>query len=108
MEDNGEQLSRLERLESDIAEAKTRLTNCENELVTLKQGAAQMQLQMTSQDEKLDRILVWVDGTQKVAGFAVKHWRTALRFGCGFVTAWGISNPHVQSAITFVGHFFGF
>jgi predicted nuclease with TOPRIM domain len=103
----GEQNTRLERLESDISETKNRLANLETELATLKQGAAQMQSQLSGQDEKLDQILIWVTGAEKVAGIAAKHWKTALKFGCGVVTAWGISNPHVAHAVAFVGNFFG-
>jgi len=100
----GEQTTRLERLESDIADTKTRIANLENELVTLKRGAEQMQTQLTGQDEKLDQILVWVTGAEKVAGIAAKHWKTALKFGCGLVTAYGIQNPHVQNAVSFIIH----
>lgn len=104
----GEPNSRLDRLESDIAETKQKLSALESELQKLKEGASTMQLQLSGQDEKLDRILVWVDGANKVAGVAVRHWRTALKFGCGAVTAWGVTNPHVQSLLAFVSNFFGF
>lgn len=102
-----EQGTRLERLEGDINETKSRLENLENELQKVKQGSAQMQLQLTGQDEKLDRILIWVDGANKVAGIATRHWKTALKFGCGVVTAWGISNPQVGHVVAFVTKFFG-
>jgi predicted nuclease with TOPRIM domain len=103
----GEQNTRLERLEGDIKETKTRLASLENELVTLKEGAQAMQSQLAGQDDKLDQILVWVTGAEKVAGIAAKHWKTALKFGCGVVTAWGITNPHVAHVLQFVGSFFG-
>lgn len=103
----GEQTSRLERLENDITETKNRLGNLEKELLTLKEGHNEMQSQLVGQDDKLDQILVWVNGANKVAGVAAKHWKTALKFGCGVMTAWGISNPHVQNVVTFVGKFFG-
>jgi uncharacterized coiled-coil protein SlyX len=106
-ETSGEQSTRLERLETDIADTKTRIGNLETELATLKRGAEQMQTQLTGQDDKLDQILVWVTGAEKVAGIAAKHWKTALKFGCGVVTAWGISNPHVAHVIVFVGNFLG-
>lgn len=103
----GEPNTRLERLESDISEMKARLANLENEFQQAKEERSLMQTQMTGQDIKLDRILVWVDGTQKIVGVAIRHWRTALKFGCGVVTAWGISNPHVQNTVEFVAKFFG-
>lgn len=112
---DGEQNTRLERLESDIKETKDKLTNLESELVTLKKGHETMQAELSTQsttlanqDEKLDVILKWVTGAEKVAGVAAKHWKTALKFGCGVVTAWGIGNPHVAHTIEFVGKFFGF
>lgn len=108
MDDSGEQNSRLDRLEKDITETKVRLTNLEAELQSVKQGAISMQSQLAGQDAKLDRILIWVDGANKVAGVATKHWRTALKFGCGAVTAWGITNPHVSNLVNFIGKFFGF
>jgi hypothetical protein len=103
----GEQNTRLDRLESDIKETKDKLASLEKELVTLKKGHETMQSQLLGQDEKLDTILAWVTGAQKVAGVAAKHWKTALKFGCGVVTAWGITNPHVARTIEFVGKFFG-
>jgi len=105
---SGEQNTRLERLESDIKETKDKLVSLESELVTLKEGHEKMQSQLAGQDDKLDTILAWVTGAQKVAGIAQKHWKTALKFGCGVVTAWGIGNPHVAHVIEFVGKFFGF
>jgi acetyl-CoA carboxylase carboxyltransferase component len=106
-ETGGEPNTRLERLESDISETKERLSSLENELQIVKQGASAMQSQLLGQDDKLDRILVWVDGANKVAGVATRHWKTALKFGCGVVTAWGISNPQVAHVVAFVGKFFG-
>lgn len=103
----GEPNTRLERLENDIAETKERLSSLENDLQTVKQGALLMGTRLVGQDEKLDKILVWVDGANKVAGIATRHWKTALKFGCGVVTAYGISNPQVAHVVTFVGHFFG-
>ena len=112
---SGEQNTRLERLENDIKETKDKLVNLESELATLKKGHEEMSATLTEQtqtltgqDAKLDRILVWVDGANKVGGIAAKHWKTALKFGCGVVTAWGIGNPHVAHTIEFVGKFFGF
>lgn len=102
-----EQGTRLERLEEDISDAKTRLANLEEELQLVKKGSQTMQLQLTDQDDKLDRILHWVDGANKIAGIATKHWKTALKFGLGVITAWGISNPQVSHVVTFVGRFFG-
>ena len=107
MDGDGEQKSRLDVLEADIKETKERLTSLETEFKSVKEGAVTMQAQLTGQDEKLDRILVWVDGANKVAGVAVRHWKTALKFGCGAVTAWGITNPHVASLLSFIGNFFG-
>jgi hypothetical protein len=98
----------LERLEADITDMKERLAGLETEFQKAKQERSLMQTQLTGQDEKLDRILVWVDGAHKVAGIATRHWKTALKFGCGLVTAWGISNPHVAHTVEFVGKFFGF
>jgi hypothetical protein len=99
--------SRLVRLENDITEMKERLANLESEFQKAKEERSQMQMQLSGQDEKLDRILLWVDGAQKVAGIATRHWKTALKFGCGAVTAWGVTNPHVQSLLNFVAQFFG-
>lgn len=107
MDAGGEQNTRLDRLEKDIAETKTKLLTLENELQIVKTRGEAMQLQLTGQDDKLDRILRWVDGANKVAGIATRHWRTALKFGCGVVTAWGVSNPHIAHAVEFVGKFFG-
>lgn len=107
MDAGGEPNSRLDRLESDISEAKERLTNLENELKQVKQGAAQMQLQLSGQDAKLDKLVKWVDGANKILGVATRHWKTALKFGCGVVTAYGISNPQVAHVVSFVGKFFG-
>jgi t-SNARE complex subunit (syntaxin) len=103
----GEQNTRLERLESDITETKTKLANLELEMSNLKKGHEQMAATLVGQDEKLDVILKWVTGAEKVAGVAAKHWKTALKFGCGVVTAWGIGNPHVAHVISFIGTFFG-
>jgi hypothetical protein len=105
---DGEQNTRLERLEADIKETKNKLGNLENELIVLKKGHETMQTQLAGQDDKLDVILKWVTGAEKVAGVAAKHWKTALKFGCGVVTAYGITNPHVAHVIDFVGKFLGF
>jgi hypothetical protein len=103
----GEPNTRLERLEQDIAEAKTRLASLETEVLTLKQGYSTMQTTLDAQDIKLDKIVKWVDGANKVLGIATRHWKTALKFGCGVVTAYGISNPQVAHVISFIGNFFG-
>lgn len=107
MAEGGEPNSRLERLEQDISEMKERLANLETEFQKAKEERSAMQLQLTDQDAKLDKIVAWVDGVHKVAGIATRHWKTALKFGCGVMTAWGISNPHVAHTIEFVGKFFG-
>lgn len=104
---SGEPNTRLERLESDISEMKARLANLEIEFQQAKEERSQMQTQLAGQDTKLDRILVWVDGANKVAGIATRHWKTALKFGCGAMTAWGVTNPHVSNVVSFIGNFFG-
>ena len=107
MNEGGEPTSRLERLETEITEIKERLATLEHEFQSAKEERSKMQSQLDGQDIKLDKILVWVDGAHKVAGVATRHWRTALKFGCGVVTAWGVSNPHIQNVVIFVGKFFG-
>jgi predicted nuclease with TOPRIM domain len=106
-ETGGEQNTRLERLENDIRETKEKLGSLETELTALKTGHQTMQSQLLEQDTKLDQILVWVAGANKIAGIAAKHWKTGLKFGCGVVTAWGFSNPHVTQTAAFIAKFFG-
>ena len=63
--------------------------------------------EFTKVQRQMDRVVSFFEGTDKILGFTKKHWRTILKFGCGFVTAYGITNPSVQRTILFVQHFFG-
>lgn len=110
----GEPTTRLDRLESDLAEIKGKVSNLETEFEKAKGERTQMLylINGTSDEpgliQKTNKIYSYIDGTEKVAGFALKHWRTLLKFGCGFVTAWGVSNPHLAASLGFVSRFFGF
>jgi O6-methylguanine-DNA--protein-cysteine methyltransferase len=103
--------TRLERLETDISNIKDRLSGLETEFETAKETAkeerALVQTQIAEMDGKLDKVISFIEGTDKVLGFCRKHWRTILKFGCGFVTAYGVSNPSVQHTLSFVQNFFG-
>lgn len=56
---------------------------------------------------QLDKVVAFFEGTDKLLGFTKKHWRTLLKFGCGFITAYGVTNPSVQRSLIFIQHFFG-
>lgn len=106
--------TRLERLESDLSAIKNQVANLESEISTVKAGHKSMQEDLATLNTKMDeqtldlkKVVAFADGTDKVFGFCRAHWRTILKFGCGFVTAYGISNPSVQRTIIFVQHFFG-
>lgn len=118
METGGENGSgtttRLERLESDLATVRDKVANLETEIADIKDGAATMKNDVAALSTKMDtanatltRVANFYDGTDKVFGFCRKHWRTLLKFGCGFVTAYGVTNPAAQRSILFVQHFFG-
>jgi hypothetical protein len=104
--DNGTS-TRLERLESDLAAIKEKVVNLETEIATVKNGHIVISKQLTEMNGKMDKVVMIADGTDKVLGFCRKNWKTILKFGCGFVTAYGISNPQVQRTLIFVQHFFG-
>lgn len=91
---------RLDVLETDFKKLRTTVHDIKGEQQVLVTEFAKAQAQLT-------KVVTFFEGTDKILGFTKKHWRTILKFGCGFVTAYGVSNPNVQHSIIFVQHFFG-
>jgi hypothetical protein len=99
-----ERLTEVEKrclaVEQDLAQVKTDVHKIKNtqqiaagEMTTLKSTVAQVKT-------NTDQILSVVDGGKKVFGFAMKHWKTALTFGAGLMTAAGIGNPEMTKFIS--------
>lgn len=98
---------RLDSLEIKINSMEVDLTTLKTEFASAKLDRNSMAVHLQSVDDKMDRVLSFVEGTDKVLGFCLKHWRTAAKFGAGVVTAYGVSNPNVQRTLNFIVHFVG-
>lgn len=106
---------RLDAAEQDLQRLRQNVHDIKNEQQVLSGQMSDVQKSVNALTEGMsdlkansERMLNFVEGTDKVLGFCRKHWRDLLKFGCGIVTAYGITNPHVQRAIDFTGKFFGF
>lgn len=91
---------RLDDTEADLQKLRATVHAIKNEQQVLVG-------QMSDLTSSVDRVISFFEGTDKVFGFCRKHWRTMLKFGCGFVTAYGVTNPSVARSLQFVTHFFG-
>lgn len=90
--------NRLDKVESDLI--KLRRTTHKVANVAMK-----TQKQLADIKTNTDKMVSFYEGTDRIFGFCRKHWRTALKFGCGFVTAYGFANPAVGRTATYIQHF---
>lgn len=96
--------TRLETLEANLEEIKEKVVALESEFEKAKEERSMMKTDIETVKQNTDDILSWINGGKKVFGFAILHWKTALKFGAGFMTAAGLGNPTV---IRYVQEFFG-
>jgi len=93
---------------------EARLALVENDLLRLRKNVHKIANQSMKNAGALSQIhadikeiRAFVTGTTKFFGFAKKNWKTALTFGCGIITAAGITNPTVGRMVEFTAKFFG-
>jgi hypothetical protein len=98
---------RIAVVENDLAKIKLDIHATKNEMQVATAEAEKMKKSLTAVANELaevrqntNDILGWVSGANTVFGFAKKHWRTALTFGCGIMTAAGIGNPTILNFIS--------
>lgn len=87
-------MDKTEEIEKRVGALETAMGTLQEDLNAFKQGV----------DDKLDQIIVYVTGFNKVLGFTKRNWKTAITFGAGLMTAAGIGNPAI---LGFVSNFFG-
>jgi nicotinic acid mononucleotide adenylyltransferase len=97
----------LADIKTDIETLKLRVGDLEKKFEQAELERSTMNATLNRVEEQNARILAFIAGTDKIFGFTRKHWRTILKFGAGFVTAYGISNPIVQRELNFILAFFG-
>lgn len=87
---------------------ENRIDGLENRVGKLELAFSEMKAAhvdaMDQLDAKLDTIVTFVTGANTVFGFAKQHWKTAITFGAGIMSALGVGNPAV---LNFVSSFFG-
>lgn len=98
---------RLDDVEQDLQKLRKTVHDVKNEQQVMVGQINAVQKSVTSVEANTETLLHFFEGTDKLFGFCRKHWRTLLKFGCGFVTAYGVTNPSVQRTLIFVQHFFG-
>lgn len=97
------QINELDRRVTSLEESNIEATKERQTVLNILNGTPDKQGLV----QKTDRIMVWVEGTDHIFGFCRKHWRTIFKFGAGVVTAYGIGNPHIQNALTYIAKFIG-
>jgi calcineurin-like phosphoesterase len=97
------QLNELDRRVTSLEESNEQAKKERQTVLNILNGTPDQQGLV----QKTDRIMVWVEGTDHIFGFCRKHWRTLFKFGAGVVTAYGVSNPHVQNALNYILKFSG-
>lgn len=99
--------TRLDAAEKDLIALRKNVHDIKNEQQIMVGQIQDLQNDVTTVKENTDKLVVFFEGTDRVFGFCRKHWRTMLKFGCGFVTAYGVTNPAVQRTLAFTIKFFG-
>lgn len=102
-----EEKERLSKIENRVTAVETDLQKLRRTVHNIAEDAMKTTAHLIKIEKKTDKLISFFEGTDKVFGFCRKHWRTMLKFGCGFVTAYAASNPHVAQTANFVSHFFG-
>lgn len=94
-------IKRFEAIEGRLGELEKKMTDhitaTAQQYNTLK---SEMQIAVDNSAE----ILAVLTAAKKVGGIAVKHWKTAIVFGAGVMSAAGFGNPEV---LGFIKTFFG-
>lgn len=98
---------RLDDVEEDLQRLRKNVHDIKNEQQVMVGQLSEVQKVIGALHADTAKVLTFFEGTDKLFGFCRKHWRTGLKFGCGVVTAWGVSNPHVTHTVEFIGKFFG-
>lgn len=101
------ELARLTAIENRVTEVETDLQKLRRTVHNIAEDAMKTTARLINIEKKTDKVITFFEGTDKIFGFCRAHWRTLLKFGCGFVTAYGVTNPHVAQTANFISRFFG-
>lgn len=87
--------TRVHTIETYLEEVKDYIHKAKNEAMKTVRRLTVVEANLKTVKDNTVEIISLVDGGKKIFGFAKKHWKTALTFGAGLMTALGIGNPEL-------------
>jgi hypothetical protein len=92
--------TRLAQIETEMGKVKNDIHSMKNSMQAASGDVRQLKDSVQKIEEQNADILYFVTGANTVFGFAKKHWKQAIIFGAGIMTAAGVGNPKVNAFIT--------
>lgn len=94
-------VKRFEAIEGRLDELENKMTD---HITATAQQYQTLKSEMQVVVDNSAEILAVLTAAKKVGGIAVKHWKTAIIFGAGVMSAAGFGNPEVWA---FINKFLG-